>query len=197
MEEMLKLLVKQLKVELAKSYQPREYNTNRNTKGIPKTIGKYPKNNTGNLSNSIEYEIRNVDGEDVGVIVMADYYWYVDRGRKPSGKVRTPYDEKTGKGDSLLTTGFQSGFRKSIDDWVRQRIGTFPGLTFEQTSFLVRRSVWMKGIGGINFINNAIDNIIDDLVDKGEEEYADKFEEFIDEKLLVLSNQSFNLTYNQ
>ena len=179
MEEMLQLLVKQLKVELEKSYQPREYNPNRNTKGIPKKIGQYPKNNTGNLSRSIGYEVRNVDGEDVGIIDMADYWEFVDRGRKPGGK----------KGEG--------GFKRAIDTWVRQRIGTFPGLTFEQTSFLVRRSVWMKGIGGINFINNAIDNVIEDLIDKGEEEYADRFEEFIDDKLLVLSKTSKELTYNQ
>lgn len=178
MEEMLQLLVKQLKVELAKSYQPREYNPNRNTAGIPKRIGQFPKNNTGNLSDSIEYEIRNIDGEDMGVIVMADYYEFVDRGRKPGGN------------------GSGTEFRRALDTWTRQKIGTFPGLTFEQTSFLVRRSVWMKGIGGINFINNAIDNIIDDMIDRGEEEYADRFEEFIDDKLLVLSKTSRDITYN-
>lgn len=189
MEEMLELLVKQLKVELAKSYQPRAYNIQRNRKGQAKTIGQFPKNNTGSLSNSIDYEIKNIDGEDMGVIVMNDYYWYVDRGRKPGGEKRT-------EDDTPLTTGFSSGFRAAIDTWITQKIGTFPGLTFEQTSFLVRRSVWMKGIGGINFINNAIDNIIDDLVDKGEEDYAERFEEFIDDKLLVLSKQSRDLTYN-
>lgn len=181
MEEMLELLVKQLKVELAKSYQPRGYNTQRNTQGQAKTIGQFPKNNTGNLSNSIEYEIRNVDGEDMGLIIMDNYYEFVDRGRRPGGK---------GIKDSKV-------FKDAIDTWVRQKIGTFPGLSFESTSYLVRRSVWMKGIGGINFINNAIDNIIDDLVDKGEEEYAERFEEFIDEKLLVLSKQSRDITYNR
>ena len=179
MEEMLELLVKQLKVELSKSYQPRGYNVRRNTPGRSKTIGQYPKNNTGNLSNSISYEVREVDGEDVGVIVMDNYYEFVDRGRKPGG---------------LKGSG---GFKEAIDTWVRQKIGTFPGLDFKQTSFLVRRSVWMKGIGGINFINNAIDNVIDDLIDKGEEDYAERFEEFIDDKLLVLSKQSRDLTYNR
>ena len=42
----------------------------------------------------------------------------------------------------------------------------------------------MKGIKGIDFINNAIDNIINDLVEQGEEEYAERFEEFIDEILV-------------
>lgn len=179
MEEMLEILVVQLKKELAKSYQPRGYNKNRNTPGIPKTIGQFPKNNTGSLSDSISYEIREIDGEDMGVIVMNDYYEFVDRGRKPGGN------------------GTGTKFRDAIDTWVRQKIGTFPGLSFNQTSFLVRRSVWNKGIGGINFINNAIDNIIDDMVERGEDDYADRFEEFIDEKLLVLSNSSRDITYNQ
>lgn len=190
MEEMLELLVKQLKVELSKSYQPRSYNPQRNRLGVPKTPGQFVKNNTGNLSNSIGYEIREVNGEEVGLIVMDNYYWYVDRGRKPGGEKR---DEKK---DSIKTTGYSSGFRKAVDDWVRQRIGTFPGLTFESTSFLVRRSIWRKGIGGINFINNAIDNIIDDLVEQGQDDYAERFEEFVDEKLLVLSKQSRDITYN-
>ena len=42
-----------------------------------------------------------------------------------------------------------------------------------------------------------IDNIIDDLIDRGEEDYADRFEEFIDDKLLVLSKTSKELTYNR
>ena len=181
MEEMLEILVKQLKVELAKSYQPRGYNIQRNRPGVSKTIGQYPKNNTKRLSDSIGYEIREVDGEEVGLIVMEDYYEFVDRGRKPGGK---------GTPGSMV-------FKDAIDTWVRQKIGTFPGLSFETTSFLVRRSVWMKGIGGINFINNAIDNIIDEMVDKGEDEFADRFEEFVDEKLLVLSRSSRDITYNQ
>lgn len=180
MEEMLEILVKQLKAELNKNYTPREYNKNRNTLGIPKTPRQFRKSNTGALADSISYEIREVDGEDMGVIVMADYYEFVDRGRKPGGQ---------GKKDSMV-------FRNAIDKWVRQRIGTFPGLTFQQTSFLVGRSVWRKGIGGINFINNAIDNIIDDMIDRGEDEYAEQFEEFIDEKLLVLSQSSRDITYN-
>jgi len=191
MEEMLEILVKQLKVELAKKYQPRAYNTNRNTPGVPKTIGQYPKNNTKRLSDSIGYEIREVDGEEMGVIVMEDYYWYVDRGRKPSGEKRDP------KKDSIRTTGYSSGFRTAIDDWVKKKIGTFPGLSFETTSFLVRRSIWMKGISGINFINNAIDNIIDEMIKRGEEDFAEQFEEFVDEKLLVLSRSSRDITYNQ
>ena len=190
MEEMLEILVKQLKVELAKKYQPRAYNMNRNTPGVPKTIGQYPKNNTKRLSDSIGYEIREVDGEEMGVIVMEDYYWYVDRGRKPSGEKRDP------KKDNIRTTGYSSGFRKAVDDWVKGKIGTFPGLSFETTSFLVRRSIWMKGISGINFINNAIDNIIDEMVEKGEDEFVERFEEFVDEKLLVLSRTSNDITYN-
>jgi len=182
MEEMLERLVEQLKVELSKKYYSSSYNTERNTPGRRKKFpGPYVKNNTGNLSNSIEYEVRNVNGEDVGVIVMADYYEFVDRGRKPG------YN-----GD--LTSRV---FRTALDKWTQQKIGTFPGLDFETTSYLVRRSVLMKGIGGTNFINNAIDNIIDKMIEDGEEEYAERFEEFIDEKLLVLSKQSRDLTYNR
>jgi len=178
MEEMLEILVKQLKVELAKNYQPRAYNVRRNRPGVPKTIGQYPKNNTRKLSDSIGYEVKEIDGEEMGLIVMEDYYEFVDRGRKPGG------------------SGSGTAFRKALDRWTRQKIGRFPGLTFEQTSFLVRRSVWMKGIGGINFINNAIDNIIDDMIDKGEDEFVEKFEEFVDDKLLVLSRTSNDITYN-
>ena len=35
------------------------------------------------------------------------------------------------------------------------------------------------------------------MVEKGEDEFADRFEEFVDEKLLVLSRSSRDITYNQ
>jgi len=178
MKEMLEILVKQLKVELAKNYQPRGYNIQRNRPGVPKTIGQYPKNNTKRLSDSIGYEIKEIDGEETGVIIMEDYYEFVDRGRKPGGN------------------GSGTEFKRALDTWTKQKIGTFPGLTFKQTSFLVRRSVWMKGISGINFINNAIDNIIDEMIEKGEDEFVERFEEFVDDKLLVLSRTSNDITYN-
>lgn len=181
MEEMLQILIKQLKLELEKSYQSRAYNPQRNTPGAPKR-GNGTKIDTGKLRDSIRYEIKeDLDtGEFNGVIIMEDYYEFVDRGRRPG------YD---GPLESRV-------FRRALDEWTQRRIGRFPGMTFSQTAYLVRRSVLMKGIGGTNFINNAIDNILNDMINKGEEEFAKQFEDFVDNKLLVLSNRSFNLTYN-
>ncbi len=173
------MLIKQLKLELEKSYQSRAYNPQRNTAGAPKR-GNGTKIDTGKLRDSITYDIKqDLDtGEFNGVIIMEDYYEFVDRGRRPGAK---------GSGEV---------FRRALDEWTRRRIGTFPGMTFSQTAYLVRRSVRMKGIGGTNFINNAVDNILDDMINRGEEELAKQFEDFIDNKLLVLSRKSFNLTYN-
>lgn len=172
MEEMLELLVVQLRKELSRRYPSRGYN------GQPKGQGEYVKNNTGNLSRSIEWRIENdIDtGDPKGVIIMDDYYYYVDQGRKPGGQ-----------GIKGSTT-----FKTAIETWVDQRGITIPGLDREQITYLIGRSVWMKGTKGIDFINNAIDNIIDDLVEQGEEEYAERFEEFIEE-ILVRSTSSNNI----
>ena len=178
MEELLNILVKQIKVELGKSYPATAYNPRRNSRGRNKQYsGPYRKTYRGTLSDSVRGEVvqDDLNGDLKGVIVLADYYQFVDRGRKP------------GKYPPL----------EMINDWVRGKSGTFPGLSVEQTSFLVRRSIAEKGIGGINFINNAIDNVIDRLVEEGEDELLERFEEFIDDKLLTLSSSEFNLTYNQ
>lgn len=179
MEEMLQILIKQLKLELEKSYQSRSYNPQRNTAGAPKR-GNGTKIDTGKLRDSITYDIKqDLDtGEFNGVIIMEDYYEFVDRGRRPGAK------------------GSGKVFRRALDEWTERKIGRFPGMTFSQTAYLVRRSVYMKGIGGTNFINNAVDNILNDMINRGEEEFAKQFEDFIDNKLLVLSRSSFNLTYN-
>ena len=175
MEEMLELLVKQLRKELARQYPSRGYN------GQIKGNGNYVKNNTGALSDSITWRIESdIDtGDPKGVIIMDDYYYYVDQGRKPgSGTI--------GRG----VRGWPPV--NDIQRWVQQRGVTIPGLDVDTVTYLIGKSIWMKGIKGIDFINNAIDNIINDLVEEGQEEYAERFEEFIDE-ILVRSTSSNNL----
>ena len=173
MEEMLELLVIQLRKELALQYTPRGYN------GEPKGVGPRVKNNTGDLSDSISFRVESdIDtGEAKGVIIMDDYYYYVDQGRKP--------------GSGTIGQGTVKGWPpvNDIQRWVRQRGITIPGLDVNTVTYLIGKSIWMKGIKGIDFINNAIDNIINDLVEKGEDEYAERFEEFIDE-ILVRSTSS-------
>ena len=179
MEDMLELLVVQLRKELAKRYPSLGYNKQ------PKGGGTYVKDNTRNLSNSISWKIESdIDsGDPKGVIIMDDYYYYVDQGRKP--------------GSGTIGQGTVKGWPPVdvIQRWVQQRGVTIPGLDVDQITYFVGRSIWMKGIGGIDFINNAIDNIINDLVEQGEEEYADKFEEFIEEILVrgTSSNDIINL----
>ena len=175
MEEMLERLVIQLKKELAKQYTPKGYN------GQVKTNVQYTKNNTSNLSDSISYRVESdIDtGEAKGVIIMDDYYYYVDQGRKPgSGTI--------GKG----VKGWPPV--NKIQQWVTQRGIRIPGLDTNAITYLIGKSIWMKGIGGIDFINNAIDNIIDEMIEAGEEEYADRFEEFIEE-ILVRSKSEDNI----
>ena len=165
---MLELLVQQLRKELAKQYPSRGYN------GQPKGQGQYVKNNTGALSDSISWRVESdIDtGEAKGVIIMDDYYYYVDQGRKP--------------GSGTIGQGNIKGWPpvRDIQTWVQQRGITIPGLDVNTVTYLIGKSIWMKGIKGIDFINNAIDNIINDLVEQGEEEYAERFEDFIEEILV-------------
>lgn len=89
---------------------------------------------SGDLYDSIRYEIKEDSKKFVITFKMADYGKYVDKGTKPS-----KYANSTGKG-----TG-KSPFIKSLMKWCEIK-----GLP-KQAAFPIRRKIWETGQPATNF----------------------------------------------
>jgi hypothetical protein len=116
-------------------------------------LSKSGHNNTKGLYNSIDGEIVTEKGFTIVGFKMDDYGMFVDKGVK--GKTssnrapNSPFKFGTGSGK-------KGGLTEGIDKWVKQKgiqfrqkegkgvKGQF--LSYKQTSFLIRRAIWNKGI---------------------------------------------------
>ena len=137
-------------------------------------LTKAKKKDRGNLYKSIGYDVKVSKNSFELSFTMEDYGKFVDKGVKgvaSSTKApNSPYKFGTG------TT--KGGFKNSIDGWVkrkgiqfRQREGKgVKGqfLSYEQTSFLIRRSIWFTGLRTTNFFERpfelAFKRLPDDLI---------------------------------
>lgn len=152
LNELAEYFTKALKSELKRPYQSKSY------AGMVKTIGgtpvpASPKFASGTLYNSVN--VRVDETPDGASLVLdfgaaANYAYYVEYGRKP------------GKFPPL----------RVIDRWVVQKgIG---GIRDEKGKFmkrkslvyLVRRSIAEHGIGGIHFIDNALEKSMERIIEK-------------------------------
>lgn len=103
---------------------------------------------TGNLINSLDYEVLETVNGLVLKIIADDYLQYVDQGRRP-GK-RPP--------------------QKAILKWVENKGIKIKKQTPSQTAFVIARSIGKKGIKPTNVLKKtqtAIFNNIQTLVNKG------------------------------
>jgi len=106
---------------------------------------------------------------------MEDYGEFVDKGVKgvsSSAKApKSPFKFGTG-------TGKKGGLTKGIDGWVRRKRfqfkerGTGKFLSYESTAFLVRRSIWNKGIETTNFFTKPFERAFARLSDDVVEAYS-------------------------
>lgn len=103
---------------------------------------------TGNLINSLDYEVLQATNGLVLRILSDDYLTFVDEGRRP-GK-RPP--------------------QKAIQKWVENRGIKIKGQTPAQTGFIIARSIGKKGIKPTNVIKKtqeALFKNIQTLISKG------------------------------
>lgn len=134
-------------------------------------LSKKRKRDTNELYNSISYELKVGKNSFELSFKMADYGKFVDLGVKGfSSSSKAPNSPfKFGSG-----TGMSGGLTKGIDGWVRRKRIQFKNrgngqfMSYEQTAFLVRNSVWNKGIATTNFFQRpfelAFQKLPDDLV---------------------------------
>lgn len=132
------------------------------------------KKDTGDLYKSLGYDlfISKTESSFSLSFKMSDYGQFIDKGVKgvnSSAKApKSPYKFGTG-------TGEKGGLTNGIDRWVsRKRIqfqdrksGKF--MSYKQTAYLIRNSIWNKGIETTNFFTDpferAFKRLPDDLVE--------------------------------
>ena len=132
------------------------------------------KKDTGDLYKYLGYDlfVSKTESSFSLSFKMSDYGQFIDKGVKgvsSSAKApKSPYKFGTG-------TGIKGGLTNGIDRWVsRKRIqfqdrksGKF--MSYKQTAYLIRNSIWNKGIETTNFFTDpferAFKRLPDDLVE--------------------------------
>lgn len=116
------------------------------------------KKNTGNLIDSLEYEVVNVVNDLVLYIYADDYLNVVDEGRRPGAKMPPS--------NALLP-------------WVLSKNIKIGNSTPEQTAFVVARSIGIKGIKPTGIKKKALDNVIRMKMDILSDAAASDIQEYI------------------
>ena len=135
-------------------------------------LTKTKKSDTKGLYNSIKFESKVSPNSFELSFIMSEHGKFVDKGVKgfssSSKAPNSPYKFGTG-------TGKKGGLTNGIDGWVqRKRIqfkdrktGRF--LSYKSTAYLIRNSIWHKGLETTNFFTKpfeaAFKRLPDDLVE--------------------------------
>lgn len=144
------------------------------------------KNTTSKLYNSIKGEVFT-GKNSIGVYFeMEDYGKFQDlgvRGKTSSQKApNSPYRFGTG-------SGRKGGLTDGINDWVRARRFQFKDkntgrfMSYEQTAFLITRSVYNKGIEASRFFSKPFEVGFEKLPNEIVEAYGLDVEQFIKDSL--------------
>ncbi len=144
------------------------------------------KKNQGNLYNSLDSQIEVGANSFRLAFLMEDYGTFVDKGVK--GKTsstkapNSPYRFGTG-------TGKSGGLTQGIDKWVKQKRIQFREkdgkgvkgqlLSYSQTSFLIRRAIWNKGIKSSLFFTKPFEKAFERMPDELAEAYGLDVEQFL------------------
>jgi len=149
-------------------------------------LTKKGKKDTGELYNSIGYELQVSKNSFRLSFKMADYGQFVDQGVKGvSSSAKAPNSPfKFGSG-----TGMSGGLSKGIDGWVkRKRIqftnrGNGKFLSYEETKRRIINSIWNKGIRPSNFFNRPFELAFKKLPDELLEAYGLEVDTFLKDTL--------------
>lgn len=146
-------------------------------------LSKSKKNDSKKLYNSLSYDL-NVSKNSFSLSFnMEDYGTFIDKGVKgvsSSAKApNSPYKFGTG-------TGKKGGLTNGIDKWVtRKRIqfkdrksGRF--MSYKSTAFLIRNSIWNKGLETTNFFSKPFENAFKKLPDIIIEKFGLDLDDFLD-----------------
>jgi hypothetical protein len=145
-------------------------------------LSKQGKTNTKALYNSLESEIEVGANSFRLAFLVTDYAEFVDkgvRGKTSSAKApNSPFKFGTG-------SGVKGGLTEGIDKWVRQKgiqfkdkkTGRF--LSYQNTSFLIARAIYHKGIKPSLFFTKPFEKAFERLPDELVEAYGLDVEQFL------------------
>jgi len=163
-EEIANMMVDNVRYFLKQSWQSQGYG------GSPNKMGIGPKIATSDL---YRYITPKVEYDDDGfpesfVIIMEDYWYFVDEGRKP------------GKFPPVM----------AIRNWILDKPVSFRPIngkmpTLKQQTYLIGRSIAQKGTAGTNFTELATERTLEQAIDMFGEAYAEQIEEFLDLRLFA------------
>ncbi len=191
-----RLLKTALQQALLDEYPARTYD------GLPKPRSNaYPQGSsqkyvTGELYNSIEvyFEKTFEDGEPALVVDFgaADYWYYVQYGRKPGNEITKT--RTTSRGNLVSYTSYTKYPPLSaIDKWlvrkpelsglVRDESGRF--ISRKSLTFLMARGIARDGIAPTDFINKALDNVREELYQLLGEEMVVYFDNLINRGIVA------------
>jgi len=120
------------------------------------------KKTTGDLVNSLRYEVLEIVDGFLLQIYALDYFKYVDQGRRPGAKPPPV---------------------AAIIPWVEAKGITIGKNTTKQTAFIIARSIGIKGIQPLNMKQKVIENIINTRTEILKKAYADDIKEHYDQIL--------------
>lgn len=168
-EDIANLLVDNIRYYLRQSWQSQGYG------GSPNKMGIGPKIASSKLYNNITPQIEyDEDGFPVSFnIIMEDYWYWVDEGRKPG---RFP------PVNAIATWILEKGINFAPVN------GKIP--TLEQKTYLIGRSIAEKGTAGTDFTTLATDKTLNDAIDMFGEEFASQIQDFLDQRLFVAESQN-------
>lgn len=156
------LLKKEIQRQLAQPRVVKDYFGRPKPVGGGYTLTPSRIDNTGFLSNSVQvYFETDEQAGDANLVIdfgQADYWYYVDKGRKPGSMY---YKSKTRKDGSTYQVKSYTKYPplSSISQWVRQK-PALTGIRDQETrTFLAARSIAMHGMFANNFIEKAIENV--------------------------------------
>ena len=140
---------------------------------------------TSELYNSISYDVKQSKNSVQFSISMEDYGTFVDKGvkgTKEQTKAPTsPYKFGTG-------TGKKGGLTEGIDGWVRRKRFQFRKpdgrfMSYATTSFLIRRSIWWRGLETTNFFTKPFERAFKRLPEEVIEAYGLDVDRFLESAL--------------
>ena len=145
-------------------------------------LTKKGKKDTGDLYKSIGYDLKVLKSSFSLSFKMSDYGKFVDKGVKgvssSSKAPNSPFKFGTGSGKS-------GGLTNGINGWVkRKRIqfknrGNGQFMTYEQTAYLIRNSIWNKGLQTTNFFERPFELAFKKLPDEVVEAYGLEVEDLL------------------
>jgi len=168
-DEIANMMVENVRYYLKQGWQSKGYG------GSPNKIGIGPKIATSDLYNyitpQVEYDANGFP--ESFVIIMEDYWYFVDEGRKP------------GKFPPVM----------AIRNWILDKPVSFRPIngkipSLKQQTYLIGRSIAKKGTAGTNFTELALEKTLEDAIDKFGEAFAEQIEEFLDLRIFTGRDQA-------